>query len=332
MHKYIDQKIAVKHNNNLKKISIGFNSAIAAAIFLGFTPIFGKQAIQEGFSPLVTVALRTLLASLFLFISILLLRPKYLCIYPVGLIGCALAGILNGIGSLFYYSALGRIDVSIGHLLYMLYPIFVAIWLWLDHQPPTRLTYLRLVVIIPGILLLIKTGTKPVDYIGVSQMLVASAFYALHLPVNQRVLYDMPAPTVTLYTLFAMSAVVIPGALIHTSPDGFWLNITSTATSAWFPLIGLSLVTFLSRVLLFMGVKHLGGMQTALLGLGEILITLILAFSWLQESFSLIQWLGTGLISISLILSAIDKNDTSKKKSGGWLSWISSSPIFNKIE
>jgi len=31
-------------------------------------------------------------------------------------------------------------------------------------------------------------------------------------------------------------------------------------------------------------------------------------------------------------LSAIDKNDTSKKKSGGWLSWISSSPIFNKIE
>ncbi len=32
-------------------------------------------------------------------------------------------------------------------------------------------------------------------------MLGAAALYALHLPINQRVLYEVPAPTVTLYTL-----------------------------------------------------------------------------------------------------------------------------------
>ena len=41
-------------------------------------------------------------------------------------------------------------------------------------------------------------------------MLIGSAMYALHLPINQRVLYDVPAPTVTVYTLLAMSFIVIP--------------------------------------------------------------------------------------------------------------------------
>jgi drug/metabolite transporter (DMT)-like permease len=99
------------------------------------------------------------------------------------------------------------------------------------------------------------------DWLGVIEMLVAAALYALHLPINQRVLYDMPAPTVTLYTLIAMSIVVFPAFLISgTRPEAVDPKIVV-------PLLGLTLVTFLSRLMLFTGVKHLGGMQTALLGL-----------------------------------------------------------------
>ena len=50
-------------------------------------------------------------------------------------------------------------------------------------------------------------------------------------------------------------------------------------------MLGLTLVTFFSRLTLFLGVKHLGGMQTALLGLGELLVTLICARSaWASVS------------------------------------------------
>lgn len=35
--------------------------------------------------------------------------------------------------------------------------------------------------------------------------------YAAHLVVNQRVLYDVPAPTVVLYTLSAMAVTVSVG-------------------------------------------------------------------------------------------------------------------------
>ena len=45
-------------------------------------------------------------------------------------------------------------------------------------------------------------------------MIGAAVLYAMHLPINQRVLYEVPAPTVALYTLLSMSAVVIPAYLL----------------------------------------------------------------------------------------------------------------------
>ena len=102
-------------------------------------------------------------------------------------------------------------------------------------------------------------------------MLGAAAMYALHLPINQRVLYEVPAPTVTLYTLLAMSAVVVPAYLI------FDRQIPSSNLN-WGPLFGLSLMTSLSRLALFLGIKRIGGMQTALLGLAELLVTILFSF------------------------------------------------------
>lgn len=42
---------------------------------------------------------------------------KYLYIYPAGLLGCIVVGVVNGIGSLFFYSGLGLLDASLVQLL-----------------------------------------------------------------------------------------------------------------------------------------------------------------------------------------------------------------------
>jgi drug/metabolite transporter (DMT)-like permease len=73
---------------------------------------------------------------------------------------------------------------------------------------------------------------------------------------------------------------------------------------------------------LFTGVKHLGGLQTALLGLGELLITVILSLVWLREEISLFQWLGIFLLITSLILVRFEKQTPRKGYTGGWLSWL----------
>ena len=303
-----------------QKISQGFQkgitAALASAVFLGMSPVFGKQAIILGLSPFGVVAVRTSLAALLLLAVMLATKHDFLYIYPAGLLGCLLAGGINGLGSLFYYGALGRIDASLGQLIYSLYPLFVVIWLWMDHQPPSRLTLLRFFLIVPALYLLTRTEHTQVDLWGVVMMLVSAALYALHLPINQRVLYDMPAPTVTLYTLLAMSAVVVPAFIISGT------SLYPGITAAWKPLLGISLVTFLSRLTLFLGVKHLGGLQTAILGLGELLVTLVASHLWLGERLSWQQWIGAALLAASLALIAREKSVPRPKGGGGWLSWL----------
>ena len=293
----------------------GIEAALASALFLGLAPVFGKQAITLGFSPLAVVAFRTILAAGLLLLLVAVFRKPYLYIYPAGLLGCTLAGTLNGLGSLFYYIALGRLSVSVGQLLYSLYPIFLVIWLVIDRQPPSRLTYFRMGFALLGIIFLTLSGSVQMDWIGVILMLCASIMYAIHLPINQRVLYDIPAPTVTLYTLLAMSLIVVPAYLIfdrHLPPAG----------TSWTLILALTLVTFLSRLMLFLGIKSLGGMQTALLGLSELFVSITISHYWLHESLSPIQWLGASFLGLSLILISFEKFQPEKSHIRGLLGWL----------
>ena len=229
----------------------GIAAALTSALFLGMAPVFGKQAILLGMPPLGVVALRTVLAALLLFVLIAVFKRQYLYIYPAGLLGCLLAGWINGVGSLFYYSSLGRIGAGEGQLLYSLYPLFVAFWLFLDHQTPSRLTMLRIGLSIPAVIMLVQAGGQPIDIIGAIQMIIAAALFALHLPINQRVLYDMPPITVTFYTLLAMSAVTLPVFFFSDTGSMF------ESTAGWGAIIALTLVTFsLALDTIFRGQKY----------------------------------------------------------------------------
>lgn len=278
----------------------GIWAALASALFLGLTPIFGKQAINLGFPPLMVVALRTSLAAFFLLLFVAIFRRPYLYIYPAGLLGCGLAGAINGLGSIFYYLALQRLDVSVGQLLYSLYPVFLVIWLLFERQAPSRLTYFRLFLSTVGVVLLTAIQSAQVDWKGVAWMLAASVLYAIHLPINQRVLYDIPAPTVTMYTLLAMSAVSLPSALLFGQKP-------PALGASWNPLFLLTLVTVLSRLTLFLGVKRLGGIQTALLSISELMVSIIVSHVWLHETLQPLQWVGAILLGTSIGLIALEK-------------------------
>jgi drug/metabolite transporter (DMT)-like permease len=306
----------------MNKHSAGIQAALVSAAFMGMAPIFGKQAISQGFPPLAVVALRTTFASLLMLVTLLAFKPKYFYIYPAGLLGCFLAGSINGLGSLLYYEGLGRVNAGLGHLLYSLYPLFVAMWMLADRHTPSRLTVVRLLLIIPSIYLLTQANSEQIDMLGIAMMLGASALYALHLPINQRVLYDMPPPTVTLFTLLSMNIIVVPFFWMNGGTGNGTSGLLYQSSAGWLALVGLTLVTFLSRLLLFFGVKHLGPLQTAMLGLSEVLVTLLVAHGWLGESFSREQWLGAILMLLSLSLVGLEKIPPRRYTNGGWLGWL----------
>jgi drug/metabolite transporter (DMT)-like permease len=294
----------------------GAEFAAASAVLLGTTPIFGKQAIEAGLAPLAVVAARTAGAAALLLVVVAVFRRRDLYIYPWGLVGCVIAGGLNGLGSLLYYTGLSRLDAGLAQLLFSFYPVFVAAVLYLDGARYTRLTLTRLLVSLPALVLLTRSSEAPVDAGAAALMVGAGLLYAVHIPINQRVLYEVPAPTVTLYTLLAMTAVVGPA----------WILGGAELPAQWgvglAPVLALTGVTFLSRLALFAGVKKIGGMQTSLLGLAELLVAVILAHLWLRESLSAMQWLGAALLAGALLLAALDPGERLARRGRGWLHWL----------
>jgi drug/metabolite transporter (DMT)-like permease len=255
-----------------------------------------------------------------LFFVVIAFRRKLLYIYPLGLVGCGLAGIFNGIGSILYYFAISRLEASIGQLIYSFYPLFVAFWLLLDRQPISWMTFVRLLISVPGIYLLLSVNNSRVDILSVCMMLGAAIFYALHLIINQRVLFEVPAPTVAFYTMFSMFIITLIAFLL------FDRQIPSFQIP-WWPIIGMALIVFTSRLTLFLGVKHLGGLQTSLLGLGELLTTLIIANLWLGERLSTFQWIGAAMLGLSMFLVGFDKPTKNKRHSKGWFAWLSPAEV-----
>ena len=268
------------------------------------------------FSPYAVVALRTVMAALLLVFIIAVFKRQFLYIYPAGLIGCIMAGTLNGTGSIFYYVGLSKLNASVAQMLYALYPFFVAFWLQLDGQSPSRLTIIRIIIACFSAFLLTRVGTESsIDLLGVAFMLISAALYALHLPINQRVLFDVPAPTVTVYTLLAMSAIVVPAYFIFD-------RSALPADGPWAPVIGLTAVTFLSRLMLFLGVKNIGGMQTALLGLAELLVAITFSHILLGETLTIWQWIGTAGLGASLLLVRFETPPDNPLHTQGLLSWL----------
>ena len=241
-------------------------------------------------------ALRTTLAALVLWGIFLSSkrRRKFIFIYPAGLLISFAAGALNGFSSLLYYNGLTRIDAGIGQMLYALYPLFVVIVRRLDGQAISNWTKVRLVLALIAVALLVQPGNGQIDFVGVGLMLGAGFMYALHLAVSQRVLYEMPPQTVALYVLSAMTLVVVVAFIIH-GPDG----ITVAGLP---PMAALAAITVFSRLMMFLGVKQLGSVQTALLGVTEILVAVCLAIVLLGEQLVLRQWIGALILIGSLLL------------------------------
>ncbi len=298
-------------------VSRGITASLLSAVVLGLSPIFAKQAYQAGVPWLTVVALRTVAAAGLLWLLLFIFAPRYLYIYPVGMVVCAAAGFVNGLGSLLYYSGLHQLDASLAQLLYTLYPIFLTLYYRLDGRPVSGFTLFRLCLGLAAVYLIAQVGSHTTfNWIGALMMLGSGVLYALSLFINGHVLYEMPSPTVTVYTLIAM-AVTVGVAYVFSG-----LPALPATSPGWQAMALLTGATMLSRLLLFLGVKHLGSLQAALLSLGESLVAVLAALLLLGEKLTVIQWLGAALLAFSILLVQFEKSIGAPPRPKPWLQWL----------
>ena len=295
----------------------GVAASLLSAVVLGLSPIFAKQAYQAGVPWLSVVALRTVAATGLLWLLLLLFGRRYLYIYPVGIVVCAAAGFVNGLGSLLYYGGLHQLDASLAQLLYTLYPIFMTMYYRLDGRPVSGFTLLRLAMGLAAICLIVQVGSHTTfTWAGAVMLLGSGALYALSLFINGHVLYEMPSPTVAVYTLMAMSLTVGAAYVAGGAPA------LPATYPGWQAVMLLTGATMLSRLLLFAGVKHLGSLQAALLSLGESLVAVLAALLLLGERLTPVQWLGALLLAVSIVLVRFEKAADVPPRPKPWLQWL----------
>lgn len=280
----------------------GIIGAWLTPVLMGLTPYFGKAATLAGANPFAVAAIRTALAAALVWVVYTIAARRFLYIFPAGLLGTTGVGVVNGLGSLLFYNGLTLLDASLAQLLYMLYFVFVMFISWIYYrQRISRINIFRAMLAIAAVVLLTGASASDVNWLGVGMMLGAGFLYALHVVLSQRVMFEMPAETMTIYSLTAMAVTVIVAWLIH--GRGPAVVLEPIAPLAWRHILGLTLVTAASRLALFSGVKHLGGIQVVLLNVAELFVALLMAFLFFGDKLVPVQWVGAGLLILSLSLS-----------------------------
>jgi drug/metabolite transporter (DMT)-like permease len=185
-----------------------------------------------------------------------------------------------------------------------MYPFWVFLFLSAAGHPISPLSIVRLGLALLSVFLLTWQGAGLVDPLGVTLMIGAGALYGFHLVLGQWTLADVDPRTVTLYGLTTM-AVVVAIPFLCRGPEYLWGGGPADPISAegWMAIVLLAIFpTALARLLVFAGLRRIGGVQTALLGLAEPLVAVALAFALLGESFTAQQWIGVGLFVVSALL------------------------------
>lgn len=271
---------------------------LATPILLGLAPVLGKMAINADANPFSVAAIRSVLAVLMLWTVYIFFFRKYIYIYPAGLLGCVVVGVVNGIGSLFYYGGLSLLDASMVQLINGLYLAFAVMISRFGGQAVDGRTLVRVGLALVALVMITGfSADGSIDATGVGLMLGSALMFAGTVVLSQYVLYEMPAPTATLYILTTMAILVTVVWLAVGEPIP-----AGAIESALPPIILLGATTALSRLAMFAGVKFLGGMQTAVLAIAEIGVALMLSAVVLGDKLTSMQWAGVCVLFMGMLL------------------------------
>jgi drug/metabolite transporter (DMT)-like permease len=275
----------------------GVSSGLLASFLLGWAPILGKFAYRAGVGPMTLASLRTVMAAVLLWMVYLVFWRERIRIPWRAVLSCLLVGAINGVGSLFYYNGLSSLDASRAALLGAMYPVWVVIFLSASGQAVRRMTLVQLGGSLVGAVLITAPwrgcGVRgnPADLVGTMLMVASAAVNGWYIVTGQWVLADVPSRSGALYIMTGMAVTVLG---VQLASGG--VAATGISLAGWEAILALGLTTALSRMAMFFSLEKLGGVQTAILNLVELAISLTLAFIFLGDRLFWYQWVGALLL------------------------------------
>lgn len=291
-------------------INKGWFFGVLSYILMGVNPPLSKWLLANGMEPASLLTMRFITGTLIYFI---VLSTTQLAVpkndeKPLDQRGfriAALAGLLNGVNLIFYFSSLQFMSASVTSVLVGgLYLVLTLLFLAFLGERLTGLKILRLTLGIIGIYFLVDlNGSNPVSPWGLVLVTGASLTFTFQLIIVQYFLKP--------YNIWHISQIMVTCATIL--PVGFWLFQGAQAgqlatfvpgIQGWLFIVVLAFfATFLARWVQFSAATMIGSAEMALLSPLGTAVILLIAFLLLGEILTLSQWIGTIVVMLAVSLA-----------------------------
>lgn len=269
---------------------------VLSALLGGAGSIMTKLAYAEGFEPFSLLAIRFGLAAAILVPVGMALWREHLSLRGRRLLPVAATAGANLLAAVFFVNALKVAQASVVVPIFFVYPALVMIVRLLAGEEPVGRSLGPLALGWLGVWLLAE-GRLSTSHAGVLLALAAAVSYAAFIALAHGAITDIESRSFAGYVVVFMAL----GSLAVWGATGQAVGHTARG---WLAVAGLVLLsTVLARLSFFAGLKRIGSLNSALLGVVEPLASVPLAIWVLGEQLAPSQLVGVGLIVVSSALS-----------------------------
>ncbi|MBY0281731.1 MAG: DMT family transporter [Alphaproteobacteria bacterium] len=284
----------------MNKVSVhnikGTLYAALSGTLYGCLAYFGFKLVNTNFSfsdmlfwrfALATVALFPFVLQKNLWTSVSLYKIGFL--FLIGLF-------VYSLGAHFYFQAAERIGSGLAMVIFFIFPLFVILLSWtIDKHTIGKGTVASITIILIGLGLLADYEQANINFMGLFLALLSGLGYAIYVYISKKI--KVP-PILSTFILCFGSAVLF-----------FFLSLyqnggqTIPLPSCWFSVVVLGIIcTLLPILLLLKAMETITATKASILGVLEPLATVVIGILFLDETITLRQWMGTGIVLAGALL------------------------------
>lgn len=281
-----------------------------SALQFGLVVLLGKFVRRHGLSVEAMLSIRFGLGAVLLAAALIASRRPLLAApgERAGLAVLALVG--YAVEATFFFTALGHGTVAAVTLLFFTYPVLVTLGTWaIGRGTPARQTILALGCALVGSAIVVGTGAGlQIETLGVVLALASATTFTGYLIGADVVLRRTNALTSAMW----VSAGASLGLFVYANAIGRWR--LPTASSEWFPLIGMGLASAGAFVCLMEGIQRIGAVRTAIVSALEPLAAATLAWVFLGEDVTWGIAIGGTLILVAAVTASLARAATPQEQ------------------
>lgn len=287
---------------------------VLGALAFAFNGIISKLVLTDGLSPWRLTQIRCTGAFLILLLYVGVRNAKSLLTTKVELPWLAVYGIIGfALVQVGYFIAIGRMPISIALIIEFTAPIWIVIYIRFikkRYVPPTM--WLSLVMGFSGLLLVGQVWKGlTLDGIGVLAAFLDAFALATYFLLGEKLVAVRSTETLTVWGLGFASLVWAIITPVWSFPfkifteDVNLLGSFKTETLPGWVLISWIIVmgTILPYLLILTGLKQLSASTSSVIGMLEPVIAGVIAWWWLNETFTAVQLIGGTVVIAGIIVA-----------------------------